>query len=261
MKDSIAGPLEMTGNNLYILAFSPHPDDAELGCGGSILLAVQRGIKVGVADMSEGEHSSCGSPEERRKEKEAASGLLGINDRFSLNLPDGGIGTSPAHRLALVDLIRKVRPRIVLAPYGEDRHPDHEAAGRLVREASFFAGVADIGKGQPFRPDRVYYYMSHSPFTPAFVIDISPVWTQKLAVIGAYRTQFFNDETGVGKTAISDPAFLRYHESRSVYFGAMIGVPYGEPYYSTGPLGFGGLPGSELPRSTTSPWSPQYRCF
>jgi bacillithiol biosynthesis deacetylase BshB1 len=260
MKDSMTGSLEMTDNNLDILAFSPHPDDAELGCGGSILLAVQHGIKVGVADMSEGEHSSCGSPEERRKEKETASVLLGINYRFSLHLPDAGIGTSPAHRLVLIDLIRKVRPRIVLAPYGEDRHPDHEAAGRLLKEACFFAGVADIGKGEPFRPERVYYYMSHSPFTPVFVIDISPVWAQKLAVIGAYRTQFFNDEPGVGKTAISDPAFLRYHESRSAYFGAMIGVPYGEPYYSIGPLGFGKMPGIEMSLSSGQ-WSPKYRCF
>ena len=250
----------MTGNSLDILAFSPHPDDAELGCGGSILLAVQQGIKVGVADMSEGEHSSRGSPEERRKEKETASGLLGINNRFSLNLPDAGIGTSPAHRLPLIDLIRKVRPRIVLVPYGEDRHPDHEAAARLVKEACFFAGVADMGEGKPFRPDRVYYYMGHSPFTPAFVIDVSPVWEQKLAVIGAYRTQFFHDEPGEGQTAISDPAFLRYHESRSAYFGAMIGVSYGEPYYCTGPLGLRGIPGSEQPRPI-GPWLPKYRCF
>lgn len=243
-----------------ILVFSPHPDDCEIACGGTILLSVKQGMEVAVADMSEGECSSRGSPEERKTEKDKATGLLGIQERVSLCMPDTQIGSLPPHRSVVIDLIRKVRPRIILAPYREDRHPDHEAAGRLIREACFYAGVASMGRGEPFRPDRVYYYMSHSPFAPSFVIDITSVWEQKIAVINAYMTQFFNEDPETKPTAISNPEFLRYHEARSVYYGAMIGVSHGEPFFSVGPISLHALPGIERPRSPDG-WPPSYKCF
>ena len=220
---------------LDILAFAAHPDDAEIGCGGSLLLAADQGRRVAVADMSAGEMSTRGTLPQRRQETEAASKLLGLSARLSLGLPDGCIGTDPAHRLPVIDVIRATRPRIVLAPFWEDRHPDHVAAGKLVREACFFAGVQKMGSGTPHRPENVYYYMLHHPFQPTFVIDIAKVWARKQAAMAAYASQFQAVDDGP-QTAISQSGFGRFLEARSIYFGAMIGAAYGEPFYSPGPI-------------------------
>ena len=110
---------------LDILAFAPHPDDVELGCAGSLILAADKGWRVAVADLTEGEMSSRGNPVLRQQEKDQASAILGLTARYSVHLPDGGIGTHPDHREPVIELIRQTRPRIVLAPYWEDRHPDH----------------------------------------------------------------------------------------------------------------------------------------
>jgi LmbE family N-acetylglucosaminyl deacetylase len=208
-----------------ILAFSPHPDDAELGCGGSLLLAAQQGRQVVVADLSAAEKSSRGTPEQRQREKEEAE-----------------IGTQPAHRALLIQLIRETRPRIVLAPFEHDRHPDHAAAGKLVTEACFLAGVSQVGSGQPHRPERVIYYMIHSPFEPSFVVDISDVWDQKMAALAAYQSQFATDLSGF-QTAISQPDFLRFIHARAIVLGALIGAAYGEAFYVPGPVPLRGLPG------------------
>ena len=233
---------------LDILAFSPHPDDAELGCGGSLILAANQGLRVAVADLSAGEMSSRGTPEQRRREKEQAADLLGLRNRLLVGLPDSEIGTDPAHRLPIIQLIRETRPRLVLAPYGQDRHPDHTAAGKLVQEACFLAGVSKIGTGRPHRPERVYYYMIHHPFTPSFVVDISTVWDQKMAAVTAYQSQFQPDGSGF-ETAISRPDFLRLFTTRAVWFGAMIGAAYGEAFYLPGPVPAHELPGLSNPPS------------
>ncbi len=127
--------------HLYILAFSPHPDDAELYCGGGLILAADQGLRVAIADLTAGELSSRGTPEHRVQETQRATEVLGLCNRFSLSLPDTKIGTDPAQRESLIRLIRETRPRIVLAPFWQDRHPDHAATGKLVREACFFADV------------------------------------------------------------------------------------------------------------------------
>ena len=134
---------------LDILAFAPHPDDVELGCGGSLILAADKGWKVAVADLTDGEMSSRGTPELRQQEIQRATALLGLTARYSIGLPDSAIGTSPEHREPVIELIRQTRPRIVLAPYWEDRHPDHVRASYLVKEASFFAGVGKLGPASP----------------------------------------------------------------------------------------------------------------
>jgi bacillithiol biosynthesis deacetylase BshB1 len=226
---------------LDILAFSPHPDDAELGCGGSLILAADKGLRVAIADLSAGEMSSRGSLELRQREKDEAAKLLGLCERWLVGLPDSEIGTDPAQRLPLIQLIRRTRPRLVLAPHCQDRHPDHAAAGKLVEEACFFAGVRKIGTGEPHRPERLYSYMIHRPFTPSFVVDISAVWTRKMAAVTAYKSQFQTDGSGP-ETAISRPNFLRLVEARAIYFGAMIGVAYGEPFYLPGPVPLPELP-------------------
>lgn len=243
-----------------ILAFAAHPDDAELGCGGSLLLATRKGLSVAICDLSAGEMSSRGTVASRQDEANNAARILGLKERRNLGLPDSRIGENSSHSLSvLTQLIRETRPRIVLAPYWEDRHPDHEATGRLVKEACFFAGVAKVGNGEPYRPVRLFFYMISYPFTPAFVLDISDVWERKLEAIKAYQSQFMSSENGT-HTAISEPGFLKLVEARAVWFGSMIGTAYGEPYYMSGPV-----PVVELPNETNASVSdktlPPYTMF
>lgn len=228
--------------SIDILAFSPHPDDAELGCAGSLILASDMGLRVVIADVSEGELSSRGSPEQRKREKLRAGEIMGLSDRLSLGLMDTEIGADPGHRKAFIDVIRNTRPRIVLSPYWKDRHPDHAATGRLAREAFFYAGVSGAGQGSPFRPEQILYYMIHSPFQPSFVVDISPVWERKMSVLTAYESQFQYDGKGT-QTVLSQPEFMRFINARAVWFGAMIGTAFGEPFLSPGPVGLHRLPG------------------
>jgi bacillithiol biosynthesis deacetylase BshB1 len=228
-----------------ILAFSPHPDDAELGCAGGLILASDNGLRTAVADLSNGDMSSVGNTARRNCEKEKSAEIMGLDRRFSLGLPDTEIGTDRNHLHTLVDLIRQTRPRIVLAPYLHDRHPDHRAASRLVRDACFFAGVRKLGSGDPHRPERVFYYMLHyldRSFRPSFVLDISSVWDRKISAIEMYASQFHAPENCF-KTALGTPEFIRFNQTKAAWFGAMIGTDFGEPYYTPGPLPLEGFPG------------------
>jgi bacillithiol biosynthesis deacetylase BshB1 len=230
--------------SLDILAFAPHPDDAEIGCGGSLILAAKQGLRVAVADLTKAEFSTRGNLEQRQEEVKTASKRLGLAQRFNLGLPDTKLGTDPNQRDPLIQLIRETRPQIVLAPYGQDRHPDHAATGKLVQEAFFFAGVAKVGSGEPYRPQRLYSYMLHHPFKPSFVIDVTAVWQQKMAAIEAFASQFKPATESEDKaTVLNQPNFLRFIEARAIYFGAMIGAAYGEAFYALGPLAMGGFPG------------------
>lgn len=240
-----------------ILAFAAHPDDAEFGCGGSLILAADRGLRVAVADLTAGELSSRGTPERRTMETKRATALLGLAERWLIGLPDGGITGDPAQREPVIALIRSCRPRVVLAPYWEDRHPDHGAAGRLLRDACFFAGVRRIGRGAPYRPERLIHYMIHSPFEPSFVIDVTPVWERRQAALLAYASQFGGNGREAA-TAISGPDFLRAMEARAIHYGAMIGARYGEPFLIRGPLGLSELP---LPPGYVTDEPLRYRLF
>jgi bacillithiol biosynthesis deacetylase BshB1 len=246
--------------SLDILAIAAHPDDAELGCGGGLLLAARTGLSAAITDLSAGEMSSRGTLASREVEARNAARLLGLSERRNLGLPDSKISESSSNALsALIQLIRETRPRIVLAPYWEDRHPDHEATGRLVKQACFFAGVAKVGEGEPFRPNRLFHYMLSYPFNPAFVLDISDVWERKLEAIMAYQTQFQSSEDGV-QTAISEPGFLKLMEARAIWFGAMIGAAYGEPYHTSGPVPVVELPDARTP-SISAKRLPPYSMF
>jgi N-acetylglucosamine malate deacetylase 1 len=224
-----------------VLAVAAHPDDAELGCGGTLLVAAAHGYRTAVVDLTDGEASTLGSPEVRALERDRATEVLGLAIRERVGLPDGSVGTATDHRLAVVSAIRDLRPRVVLTPYPEDRHPDHAAAGRLAREACFFAAVRRIGEGDPHRVARLYHYMAHQPFTPTFVVDVSEVWDRKLEAVRAYATQF----GGVDRpaTEIGGFGFLEILEARAVVHGAMIGVRRGEPFHALGPVAASLLPG------------------
>jgi N-acetylglucosamine malate deacetylase 1 len=226
-----------------VLAFSPHPDDAEIGCGGALALAANRGLRVAIADLTEGERASRGSPATRDEEKEAAARNLRLCARIGVGLVDGEIDRSPQALTRIVEVIREAQPHTVLAPPLHDRHPDHEAAGRLVREACFEAGLAGVGEGPQHRPKRLFHYMVHSPFEPSFVVDCTEVWAQKKAAVSSYRSQFSPQGEGP-MTALSSGDFLELLELRGRWFGAMIGARYGEPYLVRGPVPLRGLPES-----------------
>jgi bacillithiol biosynthesis deacetylase BshB1 len=241
---------------LDVLAFSAHPDDAEIGCGGALALAVRRGLRAAIADLTEGERSSRGTISGRAEERAAASRELGLGERIAIGLQDGGIERSPDALSRVVDVIRSARPHTVLAPHVLDRHPDHEAAGRLVREACFEAGLAKVGEGPPHRPGRLFHYMAHSPFEPSFVVDCSQVWDEKRAAVSCYRSQFSPDG-GDPATALSTGDFLELLEVRGRWFGAMIGARYGEPYLARGPVPLPELP-EPLERGPTAPSTLEY---
>jgi N-acetylglucosamine malate deacetylase 1 len=241
-----------------VLAIAAHPDDAEVGCGGALRLAADAGHRVAVADLTAGELSTSGSLDLRGRERERASELLGLAERVALDLPDAAIGTdAAAHRAALVGLLRDLRPRVVLAPHTDDRHPDHAAAGRLTRDACFLAGVAKLGKGEPHRPARLYHYLLHHPFEPTFVLDVSEVWERRMKAVTAYESQFGRAEERPG-TEIGHPAFLELLDARASYYGAMVGAARGEPYRSRGPLHARVLPGLD---GTQGDVRPAYRSF
>lgn len=227
---------------LDILAFGAHPDDIELGCGGSLILAAEKGLTTGVADLTYAELSTRGTVEQRKEETSQATKILGLSQRWTLGLPDGQVGNDTDHVHPIVQLIRETRPQTVLAPYGKDRHPDHAAAGKLVRDACFLAGVSKVGEGTRHRPARIIHYMLSHPFEPSFVVDISAVWSRKLAAIQAYASQFQSGGQDPA-TALSQHGFMRFIEARSVWFGAMIGAAHGEAFYMPGPVPLGELPG------------------
>jgi N-acetylglucosamine malate deacetylase 1 len=244
-------------SDLDLVAFSPHPDDAELFCGGTMLLAAWAGLRTAIVDLSEGELSTNGDPVRRSAERTAASELLGLTERVSLGLPDGAIGSSPDHRDAVVQALRALRPTVVLAPYWEDRHPDHAAAGRLLREACFLAGVSKAGGGKTHRPERVYWYMLHHAFTPTLVVDVSPVREQRERLHAVYESQVGTNE-GAAPTAINDGSFLAMLEARAAWFGALAGADRGEPFLVEGPLRVDLLP--ELERTAPLP-RPRYQAY
>jgi N-acetylglucosamine malate deacetylase 1 len=221
---------------LDVVAFAPHPDDAELFCSGTLLVAADRGLGTAIVDMTEGELST--NPRVAG-EREAATELLGLAARVSLTLPDGGLRNDAEQRAAVVDAVRELRPRVVLAPYGDDRHPDHAGAARLVTEACFLAGVGRFGAGTQHRPQRVYRYMLHKPFEPSVVVDMSAVWERRRALFAVFESQL----NGTGRpTGLNDGGFLALLEARAVSYGAQVGVAHGEPLHADGPLLLQALP-------------------
>jgi bacillithiol biosynthesis deacetylase BshB1 len=229
-----------------LLAVGAHPDDAEIGCGGALVLAVRAGLRVAVADLTRGEAATLGTPELRDAERARASEILGLATRPCLGLPDTAVGTDPAHRDAVVELVREARPRVVLAPLPHDRHPDHGAAGRLVQEACYLAGLPAVGQGRPHRPDKLYHYLLHHSVEVSFVVDVTAAWERKLEAVGAYASQF--SAADADEAAIDVGRFLEVLEARASVLGAMIGARWGEGFVSTGPVALAGVPGFDLER-------------
>jgi bacillithiol biosynthesis deacetylase BshB1 len=213
---------------LDYLVVAPHPDDAELGAGGAILLLRAQGFRVGVLDLTSGEPTPHGSPEIRRRETEAATAILGLDWRGNLNLPNRSLVADLESRHLLAAVLRQVRPRFLLAPYWEDAHPDHVAASALVDAARFWAKLTKTDlPGEPHYPQRIFYYFSvHLRLhpRPSFVLDITPHVEDKMRAIACYDSQFIQGRPTTPPTILND---LR---DRARYWGWAVGVGYGEPY-------------------------------
>lgn len=222
---------------LDVLVFAAHPDDAELSMGGTIAKMCNEGLKVGVIDLTKGELGTRGSAETRKYEAQTAAEILKLTLRENLGFKDGGVKPSDEYKKIVISKIRKYQPKIIFAPYFNDRHPDHIGASQLVKEAMFFSGLQkisteDSGKKQSaYRPQKLFYYMQTYDFKPTFVVDISSTFEAKMKAVWAYNTQFHNPESREPETFISTPNFIKFIESRAQSFGFKIGKDYGEPFF------------------------------
>ncbi|MDQ3397069.1 MAG: bacillithiol biosynthesis deacetylase BshB1 [Deinococcota bacterium] len=218
---------------LDFLVIGPHPDDAELGMGGSLARAHAEGRATGIIDLSRGEAATKGSPELRAQEAEAASRILGLDLRRNMGWPDSRIMDTVDRRLQLARVLREVRPDVVAAPHGNDRHPDHVAAARIVPAAIHLAGLKNSPlDGEPFKPRRFFYYMGNAPFEASLVIDVSSYMDLWEAAIRCYESQFSGP---AASETVSPEVYLR-RRGRAAYWGAFIGVNYGEPLWSPVPI-------------------------
>jgi N-acetylglucosamine malate deacetylase 1 len=216
-----------------VLAFGPHPDDAEIGAGGTLLRTAEAGAKTAVVTLTRGEMGSRGSVAERAAEFDAAAAAMGLAHHAMLDLPDGRLASDERSREAVVRVLRDLRPSVVLAPYWEDRHPDHPAASRIVQDAVFLAGLARYDTGQsPHRPGEIVYYMAAWEFEPSFVVDISAQFERKLAVLRCYGSQLHNPDRRSEEPAtfISSGTYRDLLAARAAHFGRRIGAAFAEPF-------------------------------
>lgn len=219
-----------------LLVLAAHPDDAELGCGGTVAKHVAMGWKVAVVDFTRGELGTRGSVEQRNKEAAEAARILGLTERLNLDLKDGFFSNSEADQLKVIEVIRYFQPDIVLANAVTDRHPDHGKGAQLAYDSCFLAGLEKIKthwhgyEQKAWRPKAVYHFMQSQPIKPDFIVDVSDHWDTKMKAIRAFSSQFFQPDSREPVTFISTPEFLNMVESRGVDFGHAIGVRYGEGF-------------------------------
>jgi bacillithiol biosynthesis deacetylase BshB1 len=225
---------------LDVLVVAPHPDDAEIGMGGSIARLLGQGHRVGIVDLTDGEPTPHGSRELRRLETEQSSRILGITWRRCLGLPNRSLEHTLDARWALATVIRQTRPKILFAPYWEDAHPDHVAATALVEAARFWAKLtkSDIA-GDPHWASFIYYYYSlhlRAPERPAFVLDTSDHIQTKLEALECFRSQFGGGDSETRRKVLDEI------QTRARYWGWTIGTSAGEPFSSREPIGLNTLP-------------------
>jgi bacillithiol biosynthesis deacetylase BshB1 len=226
----------MKDTKVDYIFFGAHPDDAEIGCGGTMLESVSKGKKIALVDLTRGEMGTRGTAETRLRESLAAARVLGALFRVQLDLGDGNLRAGREEELEVISVIRKHRPSIVFAPYPDDRHPDHTRAGKLVTEASFYAGLAKIETGQAsHRPQMVVYYMQNYVQQPTFVVDTTAFQKKKMEALRCYKSQFYNPKSKERMTFIAKKSFIDMIEARARHFGGMVGAEFGEGFVTKQP--------------------------
>jgi bacillithiol biosynthesis deacetylase BshB1 len=227
-----------------VLAIAAHRDDVEQTCGGTLLRMAVRELRTAILDLTQGEAGTRGNAEERAAEAAQAALLLGVGWRQSLDLPDGAVENTLENRLKIVRVLRQLRPRVVILPYGQARHPDHAAVAALGYEACFLSGLAhapsipsvgaaaqesEVPEAPPHRPFKIVYASLYADVRPSFIVDITPFIEQRHAALMAYRSQYANQSAGSGLFVPEEEIRERtFAEAR--HYGLLAGVRYGEPF-------------------------------
>lgn len=228
---------------LDLLVLAVHPDDAELGCSGTIIKHIAQGKKVGIVDFTRGELGTRGTAETRAEESRNASAIMGIHARENIGIRDGFFKNDESHQLEVVKIIRKYQPEIVLTNALYDRHPDHGRAADLANDAIFLSGLRRIEtelngvRQEPWRPRLTLQYIQDTYIKPDIIVDISEQMEQKIHAIKAFKTQFDSPSEDEPQTYISTPAFLQSVIARAREMGKNIGAEYGEGFTSRKLLG------------------------
>jgi bacillithiol biosynthesis deacetylase BshB1 len=213
-----------------VLAIAAHRDDVEQTCGGTLLRSAARGLRTAILDLTQGEAGTRGSAEERAREANEAARLLGVGRRQALDLPDGAIANTFENRVKIVRVLREFRPRVVILPYWQARHPDHAIVASLGYEACFLSGLAKIDTGtKPHRPFKIVYASLYADVRPSFIVDITPFIDQRHAALMAYRSQYANQAAG-GGLFVPEEEIRERTLSEARHYGLLAGVLYGEPF-------------------------------
>jgi len=216
-----------------VLVFGAHPDDVELGCGGTVIKLVEQGKKVAIIDLTRGELGTRGTAESRKEECENATKILGVAMRENMNFEDGFFKDDEKHKLALIKKIREYCPEIVITNATTDRHPDHGRGSQIVVDACFLSGLEKVDtKQNVWRPKAIYHYIQFNHLQPDFVINISRQMEKKIEAVKAYKTQFFNADSKETETIISKKGFLESVKYRAQDLGRQANCEYAEGFIS-----------------------------
>ena len=219
-----------------VLAIAAHPDDVEMTCAGTLVQLKKRGRTFGILDLTSGEMGTRGSAETRRREAERAAEILGAEFRETLDFGDGGLRATRDNELAIMDVIRREKPRLILTSVPDDRHPDHARAGRLVTDASFYAGLRKIETAHPaHRPQQTIYFPTARMHEPNLVVDISSVIEVRREAIRAFASQFYTEGSAEPETMLSQRMFVEALDGRARHVGFLIGVEFAEGFISRRP--------------------------
>jgi bacillithiol biosynthesis deacetylase BshB1 len=219
-----------------VLAIAAHPDDVEMTCAGTLVMLARRGRRFGIVDLTSGEMGTRGTPAEREAEGKRAAEILGAEFRETLDLHDGGLETGRAAELAVIEVIRRETPRVVLTSYPDDRHPDHARAGRLVTDAAYYAGLRKLATDRPaHRPQQVLYYSTFLLQEPSLLVDVTPAMATRRAAVRVFASQFHDPASKEPQTMLSAESFLEKVEARARHFGMLAGVEFAEGFVTKRP--------------------------
>lgn len=213
-----------------ILAIAAHRDDVEQTCGGTLLRMAARGLRTAVLDLTQGEAGTRGTAADRAREADEAARILGVCWRGALDLPDGAIANTLENRVKIVAVLRTLRPRVVILPYWQARHPDHALVASLGYEACFLSGLGKIDTGAPpHRPFKIVYASLYADVRPTFVVDITPFIEQRHAALMAYQSQYANQVAGA-RIFVPEEEIRERTFAEARHYGLLAGVKFGEPF-------------------------------
>jgi bacillithiol biosynthesis deacetylase BshB1 len=220
----------MSTEPLDILAIAAHRDDVEQTCGGALLKAAQQGHRTGILDLTQGEMGTRGTTADRAREANEAAKILQAQYRHALDIPDGRVENTWENRLKIARIIRETRPRVVILPYWQARHPDHATASTLGYEACFLAGLKKLDiPGEPHRPFKIIYASLYHDIRPTFVVDITAQFEQRLESLFAYKSQY-EDQSAGSKDFPAYAEIRQRIETMARFYGLLAGVDYAEPF-------------------------------